>query len=166
MILLLLSTLFTFAIALMGLVAGSTGKLSSLVGCNTAYSGILSVWNSVDNYLVQVDQQFCSPNCPCAFTNTTGYTSNSTIAPYYNQWTQSPNGATSFSNCSSTVQNTAMTQYSAQSNSTTINSTLFASSFGNIETFFKCAGLCTTSYTTPNGTNMVMYKYMFSNINK
>lgn len=45
--LLAISTLFTFAIAIFGLVAGSISKLGDKIGCDTEYSGILAAWDGI-----------------------------------------------------------------------------------------------------------------------
>ena len=160
--------LFTFAIAIFGLVAGSVDKFESFVGCNSQYTGVLQVWNKLDLYLAEVDTQLCSQNCPCKFNDTIGYTNNTNTLAYYTSWSKSATGAVKFQECSETVQNQVGLYYNQTSNNTNpINQKAFAEFFGLIETTFNCNGFCQLSYI-PRGsiTPVQMYKYMFSDLSK
>jgi hypothetical protein len=160
--------LFTFAIAIFGLVAGSVDKFESYVGCNSQYKGVLEVWNKVDLYLSEVDSQLCSQNCPCKFNNTIGYTNNTNTLPYYTSWSKSTNGVIKFQECSQEIQNQVGVYYNKTSNNTNpINQNSFAEFFGQMETSFNCNGFCQLSYI-PRGSvvPVQMYKYMFSDLSK
>lgn len=163
-----ISLLFTLAIAIFGLVAGSVETFEKYVGCQTKYTGVLEVWNKVDNYLAFVDTAVCSSDCPCKITNTTGYMSNSSISVYYNQWTKSPNGAINYQNCTQAVQSQVSTKYNSTTGGTNpIDQAAFATLFNNIETSFNCNGFCQTTYTPQGSTTAVtMYKYLFSDLSK
>lgn len=160
--------LFTCAIAIFGLVAGSVENFESYVGCNSQYSGMLEVWNKLDLYLAEVDTQLCSQNCPCKFNDTTGYTNNTSTIGYYSSWSKSANGAIKFQECSETVQNQVGSYYNQTSNNTNpIDQKAFAEFFGFIETSFNCNGFCQLSYIPRGGLIPVeMYKYMFSDLSK
>ena len=160
--------LFTFAVAIFSLVAGSVDKFESYVGCNSQYKGVLEVWNKVDLYLAEIDTQLCSQNCPCKFNNTIGYTNTTEINAYYNQWSKSSTGAIKYQECSASVQSSVSTYYNQTSNNTNpIDQTAFANLFNLIETTFNCNGFCQLTYT-PRGsvTPVQMYKYMFSDLSK
>jgi hypothetical protein len=159
--------LFTFAVAIFGLISGSVAKLDDLIGCNTNYTGILSAWNHIDKYLITADDNFCSSACPCSITNITGFTNNMSILTNYTLWDKTGT-ATAFQNCSSTVKETATAAYNEAANDTTsFNDTSFMKYFGTIEEKFNCSGFCTTSYQTNGGlTTKTMYKYLFTDINR
>lgn len=165
--------LFTFAIAIFGLVGGSVTKVNAYIGCNSSYSGLLAAWQTVDSYLTQVDSTLCSSSCPCYFSNPVPYVTNTTIAPYYAQWTTTGvagTGATKFQDCSTVAQQTAYNTYSSSNTGNSsdylVKQDTFASYFKVLEQRFNCTGFCTTSYTNQyTGSKMVMYKYLFSDIN-
>jgi hypothetical protein len=166
------STIFTAAIAIFGLVAGSVNTFNSYVGCDSQYKGILEGWKGVDSYLQLVDSTFCSNNCAC-YINTaaqTQFASNTAAASSYAQWIQnSNNGAIAFQNCSITAQSNVYTSYKGnqENNNYAIDQTLFSQYFAMLENKFNCTGLCTTTYTNPNtNLNTVMYKYLFTDINR
>jgi hypothetical protein len=163
---LILSTVFTGAIAILGLVAGSVGTLDKYVGCKTEYTGVLTAWNNIDTYLIQADTYLCSNDCPCSITNTTAFTSNSTAKTYYDKW--SKNGqAIAFQNCTALVQGAASSAFVSQTKDTTLNATLFADYWQFIEESFDCSGWCQTSYTSSKTNSvMEMYKYQFSDVNR
>lgn len=158
--------LFTFAIAIFGLVAGSVTKVQQYIGCNTEYNGIMEIWQDVDSYMINIDTYFCSDLCPCQFTNTGPFESNSTISPYYYQWKKTNPGAIQFQNCSQSVKDKTVAEYNASHNDT-IDADLFADYFAEIENKFNCTGFCKTDYvSTVTNTKMVMHKYMFTDVNR
>lgn len=143
------------------------------MGCNGKFEGIMETWRGVDAYLQRVDQALCSPQCPCYFTNTTGFVNNATISPYYNQWTKSqvPPGNVAFQNCSSQVQiNTYQNAVAADAYfdpKGDFDSIKFQDYMANVEREFQCSGWCNVTYTNTNtNTRMVMFKYLFTNINR
>lgn len=160
--------IFTFAIAIFGLVAGSVSTFDSYVGCNSQYTGVMQVWGNVDYYMAEVDTQLCSANCPCSFNNTLAYTGNLTVAPYYLTWSKIVGGAISYQNCSDAVKTSVGNNYNiTTSSSTPIDQTSFATLYNLIETSFSCSGFCKTTYT-PRGSVIAtqMWKYMFSDLSK
>jgi len=172
-IFLFISILFNMAIAIYALVAANYGWVNTYFGCNGQFEGVMSSWRGIDLYLQKVDQGLCSPQCPCYFTNTTGYVNNETIAPYYNQWTKSnvPPGNTAFQNCSSQVQTNAYQQAAAGDAyfdpEGQFDSFKFSNYMAEIENDFQCAGWCNVTYYNPDTqNNMVMFKYMFTDINR
>jgi len=165
---LIISTLFTYAVAIFGLVAGSIQDTTTYIGCNSPYQGVIQLWQTIDNYLVFVDSQFCQPNCPCMFNNPQSYANNASVAPFYDQWSKGGQ-AIQFQNCSTTIQTNTFNTYlnTVPTNGTPIvNQMLFHNYWGTIETRFNCTGWCTTGYPLSSTQNMIMYKYLFSDIGR
>jgi hypothetical protein len=164
-----LSTFFTGAIAIIALVAASWGDIDKYVGCNSQYAGVLDSWNDIDKYLIEVDTNLCSAGCPCYFDSPAEYATNTTVYKYYSQWTKgSLDGAVAFQNCSSTVQDSALTKYKAQiTDPQNFSPDDFSDYWEMLETKFECSGWCKTSYqNVKTQSEMTMYKYMFTSINR
>lgn len=164
----MISLLFTFSIAIFGLVAGSVTQIDNYVGCQTNVTGIIETWANIDTYLLEVDSSFCSDNCPCGFSNPGRYTGNATVAPYFDTW-NSTGYATAFQNCSVAVQQEAARRYAATPGGTNnpIDTKSFAGYWAVLEEKFDCSGWCQTSYINPyTNANSQMFKYMFSSINR
>jgi hypothetical protein len=171
-ILLLISLLFNLAIAIFSLIAGSEGWVNTYFGCNGKFSGVMEVWQGIDSYLQQVDQNLCSPNCPCSITNTQGYTNNPTIAPIFNSWTktQSNSGAINFQQCSAQIQRNAYLNavqndalFDPQGN---FDASRFVGYMSRVENKFQCSGWCNITYVDPTKqSTTAMFKYMFNDVN-
>jgi hypothetical protein len=171
------------------LVSGSGTFYNRYLGCFGQSNKLLESFQGIDNYLINVDKELCSINCPCYFSNPVAYSANITVAPYYTQWTKTFNQntginvnvntnintgvvgsgyATKFQECNTNVQSQVYTNYKAASQNTkyTIKDTkLFMDYYGRIEKQWKCSGFCTTMYYNPSTmTNMVMWKYAFYGI--
>jgi len=170
-IILFISFLFVAAIGILALIASQTGWLDTNFGCSASYTVVLDVWNGVDAYLNEVDQGLCSNGCSCLITNSTGYTSNSTIKTEYDRWDKSTTvGAIAFPNCTSQLRDSALSQartdptFSSVSN---FNDTAFASYMAILENKFQCTGFCKTNYKNANyNANVDMVKYLFTDINR
>jgi hypothetical protein len=172
---LILSTVFTGAIAILALVGGSVGKIEEYLGCNSKYTGVLDAWKYIDTYLIKVDSNFCTADCPGYFSNPLAYTSNTNAAVYYNLWTKSldQTGATHFQNCTAAVQQNAVNQFVTARNNAEetkgFKADVFADYWAYIENEFECSGWCTTTYErTVAGvpTTFGMYKYLFSGLGR
>jgi hypothetical protein len=169
----MLSILFNIAIAVFAIVAASHGWVNTYLGCNGRFTGVMETWRGIDSYLQRVDQALCSTGCPCYITNITEFVNNATIAPFYSQWVKRnvPPGVTSFTNCSSLIQNNALQNARASDGyfdpAGDFKSDRFFDYMGNVETDFECAGWCNVTYqNTQTGNTMVMFKYMFTDINR
>lgn len=163
------SFVFMAAISILALVGGNRGDLDSYIGCNAKYVGVLDAWNDIDEYLIEVDTSFCSPDCPCYFDSPAEYATNTTVYPYYSQWTKGSFGAaTAFQNCTLTVQDNTLARYEELVEEPgKFSADEFAKYWQILETKFKCSGWCKTSYMNKNTqAEMTMYKYLFSDINK
>ena len=149
------------------------GYLNIYYGCDARIEGFMEIWRGIDAYLVNVDQQLCSPECPCYLTNTLPFTDNPNVVPYFNQWTLTPEsyGAIAFQNCTSTVRNSAYTgAITLDPNfdpNSEFNSMRFSDYMSRIENEFNCSGWCRINYINRiTGQNMVISKYLFTNINR
>jgi len=172
-ILVMLSLLFNLAIAIYSFVGASHGWVNTYFGCNGRFNGVMDIWQGIDAYLQEVDMALCGPNCPCYFTNTTGYLTNSTIAPYYQLWekTNRAPGNIAFQNCSAQVQAFVYNQAAARDAyfdpKQGFNAQNFFDYMQRIETQFNCAGWCNITYYNPNyNRNVLMSKFMFSDVNR
>jgi hypothetical protein len=164
-----ISLVFTWAISILALVGGNIGKLDEFVGCSSKYKGVLDSWNFIDQYLIEVDTSFCSDACPCYFESPAEYATNSTVYPYYAQWTKGPKySATSFLDCTLTVQENTLTRYQNEvEEADKFSADDFAKYWEILEKKFECSGWCKTSYVNADTqTQMTMYKYMFSDVNR
>jgi hypothetical protein len=165
--------IFNFAIAVFALVAGTYGWVNTYLGCNGKFAGVMESWRGIDLYLQQVDQALCSQGCPCYFTNASGYISNTTIAPFYNEWTKSniPPGHVAFQNCSARIKdnayNTAVANDVYFDPQREFQKDKFYNYMAQVENDFQCAGWCNVTYVNSETSNrMVMFKYMFTDINR
>lgn len=172
-IFLALSFLFTLAIGIFAIIAGSTDYLNVQLGCQAYIDGIMNVWTGIDNYIQRVDQALCSDECPCAVRNTAPFTSNATISPMFNTWniTDVSYGATSFQNCSGSVKlnvyNDVVRTDPAFDPQREFNDNKFFEYMSRVEEKFHCSGWCQTRYMNTNLNKEVMIsKYLFSNINR
>lgn len=182
---LLVSFIFTGAIGIFALVGGSNGNLSYYAGCDSTYTGVLDAWNGLDFYFQEVDQAFCSSNCPCDITNATMFTSASqSVQDSYDQWYTTDNvlyttfvnnpEATNFTGCvANNVQNVTFASLQADliannspTNATYFKQSLFAQYFADIETKFSCTGWCAYTDYTRGLDTFTINKYLFSDINK
>ena len=155
----------------MALVGADHGFVNTYFGCNGKFNGVLEMWQGVDAYFQRVDQALCSPYCPCAISNTNAYTSNSTVIDFYNSWTKFPTGTVNFQNCSSQVQVNTYRQavlddglFDPKKN---FESDKFARYMSNVENDFLCTGWCNVTYFDSSvNKNIMMYKYLFSDVNR
>jgi hypothetical protein len=154
------------------IIAGSTNWVSDNLGCNGKMKGILEVWQGIDSYIHQVDSALCSTACPCYITNTTGYTSNQQILPYYENWikTTSTSGARNFQDCDPNVQQDAYRQVVSVEGQTFDPTHNFIPNkfylyMAHLEESLECTGWCNVSYPSALG-EVTQYKYLFSNVNR
>ena len=172
----IISTVFTGAIAIFALVGGSIGKLEDYVGCETKYTGILNAWKYIDTYLIKVDSNFCTVDCPCYFKDPSLYLTNQDASVYYGKWNNQGTasaGATAFQNCTAVVRQTAVDQFVLARNNVEetkgFKPATFADYWEFIEDKFECSGWCTTKYEKKFSglpVTFEMYKYMFSDIGR
>ena len=168
-VLVILSALFTFALVIFCFIATQTKDWDDYIGCDAKYDGLLSVWNSVDNYLYAVDSLLCSEKCKCYFNDvsTSLFITNSTIAPYFNLWEKENKTILPkrFQDCSDVVKEQALNEYllSNAYYNHTFRDDWFQEYYSHIEDKFKCTGFCGTTYF--NGktrTNAKIVKYLFT----
>lgn len=171
--------LFALAIAIFGLVSSSVGVAAEYVGCNTKFKGLLDFWTNFDQLFIYIDLGLCSTDCPCDFSSQaiTAFTSNSTVKPFYDQWTQ-PGKAISFDNCTNlkTVVIDAFHAYDAANgnHSGTIDIDKFGKYWNFIENKFNCTGWCKDYYdfsgtinsNTVSSYKGAFFKYLYSDINR
>jgi len=171
-VLLALSILFTLAIAIFSIIAGSTGFLNVNFGCNARINGLLNTWNNMDTYLQNVDRTLCSSQCPCSIANQTFYSTNNTVAPFFNNYVRNVdnNGIVNYQGCPSNVQSNVLNLTRAQNpnfdpDQNNFNEGNFINYMARVENEFQCTGWCTNAYVN-NGQNVIMYKYLFTNLNR
>lgn len=128
----------------------------SYIGCKTQNSGLLTVFDNIDNYLSQVDSLVCSAACPCKLTNDKEFISDIDVYPVYSKWVTSPNATSiNYQTCNVYLSNVTMDE------------TNFINYYANIEKSLECSGFCrTTYYSNVTYSNMTMYKYSFTDVNR
>jgi len=151
------------------LVKALVSSVTSLVDCRTNFTNILSIYNGVDQYLIEADKQLCSSGCPCNL-NSNKYSTNTTWLPYLSNWVQDPlNGKTNFTGCSeaskSIAYNAAIKIDPRLDVDQTFNAIGFSKAFAWIETTFNCTGWCSKSYVDSSGRTIPLFKYLYSDIN-
>ncbi len=139
------------------------------IGCNTENKDFKAFFNSIDNYLIEVDMKLCSEECPCYFKYPQNYLNNISIASEYSMWSKTTQdlGAISYANCNDKVKNDVQAYIEKTNNYTgfNLNQTDFISFYKIIESNFYCTGFCKILYTNKNDNlqhNMV--KYLFSDL--
>ncbi len=169
----LISLLWNFAVAVYVLVAGGPGWRSIYEGCQMKYNGVLGQFHNIDTYLQEVDKNMCSPQCPCFISNSSGFSGNSTVTPFYNLWTKTtnPKGAVAFQNCTNELQSftykEAMRRDKNFDPEGTFDVIKFQDYFARLENDFGCTGWCDVEYFNPNyNQNVFMAKYLFTDINR
>ena len=127
----------------------------------------------MDAYLINVDQQLCSPECPCFINNRSAFTNSPQAAPYFNQWTLTDQsyGAVAFQNCTTTVRTSAYSNAIVMDPEFdpkgSFDQVKFAEYMARIENNFECSGWCRTNYINRvTGQEMFISKYLFTNINR
>lgn len=145
------------------------------MGCNTNNVDFISLFDSVDHYLFEIDSKLCSVDCPCYVANPNNYNINSTMSQQYSKWikTDKQTGAISYENCTNDVKNAVYNYYNSNYNKSVnnnyldLNQTDFIKFYKIIEENFKCTGFCKISYNNRvSGDNTYMFKYLFSDLSK
>jgi hypothetical protein len=138
--------------------------------CNSGITRFLQSSKGLDVYLQSVDQTLCSPECPCKIT-TTAFENDSNVKPYFDKWYKTNGfGVTTFQECSPQVQLNAYKQAAAADKDFDPDKNFDQQRFWNymirLENEFSCSGWCDVRYMNNNGDNMIIYKYLFSGINR
>jgi hypothetical protein len=179
-ILLLLSTLASWGTSIISIMGGRIKhKNNGLLGCSTKLTGVLEIYENIDNYLMYVNSLFCSEACNCKnykfneFDFTDNYYSKELANEFNNKEVNEDNddnkGKTSFQECRSELLDEARNRYLEHPNSTQypIKTKKFHKYFKKLEKRFKCTGWCKTAYKDPYTLdNRFIVKYLFSNSEK
>ena len=173
MIFLLISFLFTLAVAIFVFIGTKTRWWNESLGCNTQYDGMLRAWGSVDLYLQSVDELFCSKRCPCSFNRTISqkFILNTTTAPYFNQWGKRnlQLHPKRFQDCNKTEIDEAYNNYLMRNAyyNNSFKQDWFHTYYRHVEEYFQCTGFCSLTYNSSmTGTSMKIVKYLFSDVTK
>ena len=179
-VLLIVSALFSIAIGIFNSIGGVIyHKSNHLIGCDTELTGILKLWENIDEYLILAHSVVCSPLCKCEvkpsvktqmkinfFTKETY----EHISQYMTDGDEDSDVSFSINNCPSSVLEAIQEIYQSNPNNTHTrikNFKKFNNYWKQIEKRFKCSGWCRTKYTNPyTSQNDTMIKYIFRNINK
>lgn len=169
----LISLLWNFSVGVYSIVGGRPGWARTYEGCQAQYNGVIGVFNNIDVYLQNIDQNLCSSACPCFISNATGFASNTTVSSFYNLWTKTNTGigATAFQNCSQTLQNFAFSEAVRRDPrfdpDSTFNTEKFVEYFQRLENDWECTGWCQIEYFNPNyNRNVYISKYLFTDVNR
>lgn len=179
-IILIISMLFSFAIGIFATVgAAMKGKVNKAIGCDEESTGLLTIWDNIDEYFILAHSLVCSPLCPCTMTYETAAKFNEhrfahsyldtmvENADYFR--TSDKKSKFNIDYCDRSAQHQIFKMYESNPNNTMtdLNYRKFKKYFKKIEENFECSGWCTTSYTNAfTLKKQKMYKYIFSDINK
>lgn len=179
-----LSMLFTLSISIFALVGGTVGNFGDYLGCNTKYKRILTYWRSLDYLMIEVDKVLCGNDCHCDVNiyaqrmfESDPYAS-LIFSDYSVNLIPTALNVINFQNCKRLSKERVNTSFIENEKNTwgelaitDFDIEKFATFWGYIENRFECAGWCTTAYQTENYNKLatgqrMMYKYLFSDINK
>jgi len=174
-ILLLLSTLASWGTAIISIMGGRIKyKQNGLLACNTKLTGVLGIYENIDNYLMYVNSLFCSEGCRCKtkrFENDEFEFTNNFISEEINkkEFTNNNGEIIKFQDCEKILFDEARNRYLEHPNSTQypIKTKKFHKYFKKLEKRFKCTGWCKTAYKDPYSLdNRFIVKYLFSDSEK
>lgn len=185
----IVSLLFSWAISIFAIIGGKISyKVDGFLGCNTKSTGIMKMWDNVDEYLKYADSLLCSKQCSCPFAKAVKeeYENDPFAYDTYKTWEKHENNTMdsfilsdcksgleerfrfNFEDCSKFVKNELLDRYIENSNSTHhwIKPAKFAKYWRRLEKKFNCTGWCKTHYTDPyTNQEKGMFKFIFSDIN-
>ena len=180
LIIIILSSLFTWSIGIFSCIGGTIyNKKYHQLGCKSELTGVLEMFNNIDNYFIYADSLLCSEQCKCKFSeNIKDLYLNNIYSPgsysTFNSWNIiykkiTEKGYFNFwENCSISVKEEVRNRYLESKNSLSyrINYEKFAKYWKNIEEKFNCTGWCQTNYIDPYTLKeKKMLKFIFSDIN-
>ena len=180
LIIIILSSLFTWSIGIFSCIGGTIyNKKYHQLGCKSELTGVLEMFNNIDNYFIYADSLLCSEQCKCKFSeNIKDLYLNNIYSPgsysTFNSWNIiykkiTEKGYFNFwDNCSISVKEEVRNRYLESKNSLSyrINFEEFANYWKNIEEKFNCTGWCQTNYIDPYTLKeKQMLKFIFSDIN-
>ena len=180
LIIIILSSLFTWSIGIFSCIGGTIyNKKYHQLGCKSELTGVLEMFNNIDNYFIYADSLLCSEQCKCKFSeNIKDLYLNNIYSPgsysTFNSWNIiykkiTEKGYFNFwDNCSISVKEEVRNRYLESKNSLSyrINYEKFAKYWKNIEEKFNCTGWCQTNYIDPYTLKeKQMLKFIFSDIN-
>ena len=180
LIIIILSSLFTWSIGIFSCIGGTIyNKKYHQLGCKSELTGVLEMFNNIDNYFIYADSLLCSEQCKCKFSeNIKDLYLNNIYSPgsysTFNSWNIiykkiTEKGYFNFwENCSISVKEEVRNRYLESKNSLSyrINYEKFAKYWKNIEEKFNCTGWCQTNYIDPYTLKeKQMLKFIFSDIN-
>ena len=173
----ILSLLFSLAIGIFASIGGTIyHKVDGLLGCDSEYTGVLKMWNNVDEYFKLVHSTFCSPACPCYISNYhEQFGTNIFSRKYYEQspsWlltTENDKHMTKYQRCPQEIKEDVLRMYNSNPNNTRtpIKADKFNDYWKGIEERFECTGWCKTKYKNIyTGKEETMIKYAFSDVQR
>jgi hypothetical protein len=153
--LILIAFILSLVITILSFIAISLPHPDLYLGCNTDNKSLLSAFNKVDDYLIQVDSILCSSACPCKILNEKDFISDIDAYEVYKHWITSKDAPSiNYQTCAVNID-------------TTMNEKNFIYYYSGIENRFECTGFCKTRYHSDSlNTNVTIYKYLFTDVNR
>ena len=172
-----LSLLFSLAIGIFASIGGTIyHKVDGLLGCDSEHTGVLKMWDNVDEYFKLVHSTFCSPACPCYNNNYKLFNVNIFTKKYYEEkepsWLLKEDEykyMTKYQRCSPEIKEDVLRMYNSNPNNTRtpIKADKFNDYWKGIEERFDCTGWCKTKYKNVyTGKEETMVKYAFSDVQR
>lgn len=177
MLVLILSILYSLAIGIFCSLGGTIyHKKEHVIGCETELTGILKLWENIDEYFIYANSLMCTDLCVCELYKDVeeDFINNYFAGEYYkNNWKfiiSSEKNKFNIKNCSKEMLDSIKKLYNSNPNNTKIHITNlnnFYNYWEGIEKRFKCTGWCRTRYTNRYTLrNETMIKYIFSDFNR
>ena len=174
----IISFLYALAVGIFNSIGGIIFDKHSnkLIGCDTPLSGILKLFENIDEYMILSHSLFCSNLCQCSLSRdlSNRFTGDYFYKEiYHNLEVNSNEGNTLFNiqNCTDGSLDIIQKMYKTNPNNTygihITDFDQFHKYWKKMESRFKCTGWCRTKYInifTLN--NDTMIKYVFSNLNQ
>ena len=168
--------LFSLAIGIFCSIGGTIyHKTDHIIGCDTELTGILKLWENIDEYFIYANSIICTDLCVCEVNKDVEneFLNNYFTTENYKKWKVkiiSDKKKFNIRNCQNEMLESIYKLYNSNPNNTKIHITninQFFNYWEGIEKRFKCTGWCRTKYTNPYTLqNDTMTKYIFSDINR
>jgi hypothetical protein len=176
--LIILSFLYALSVGIFNAIGGIIFDKHSnkLIGCDTPLSGILKLFENIDEYMILSHSIFCSSLCKCnlLFSLKDVFSGDYFYKDVYPNLevnsTTDPSVKFNINDCPDGVLNIIQKIYNTNPNNTygihITDFDKFHKYWKKMESRFKCTGWCRTKYINPfTLNNDTMIKYVFNNIN-
>lgn len=161
------------AVLILAYVFGSIEYDDTLIGCTDDTHGIGSMFAEIDAVVHEVNNNLCSSECPCAFSNSSAYNDVPNSEEERQFWTNTSGTANNFGECpEATKENLWVDLQKENEYIKDFNHSVFYEFFGVVEEHFTCVGWCKRRYSVETligqqdltTKNRFVIRYLFSKL--